>query len=57
MPVSFNIPQKMTYSDADSLIDGDLNYVSYQPIAGTSWGPSESFDINISSPDKVLDVS
>lgn len=57
MPVSYQIPQKMTYSDPDSLIEGELNYVQFQPVAGSSWGPSESFDINISSPDKVLDVS
>ena len=57
MPVSLNVPLRMTYSDPDSLIDGSLNYVNFGPVAGSSWVANESFDINISSPDRVLDVS
>ena len=57
MPSNFHITQKLTYSEPDSIVDGDLNYVQFQPVAGQSWVASETFDINVSSPDRVLDVS
>ena len=57
MPVSLSIPQNLTYSNPEQLVDGELNYIQYMPVAGSSWVANETFDINISSPDKVLDVS
>ena len=57
MPVSLNLTQKLTYNEPNSIVDGDLNYTQFQCVSGQSWSASESFDINVSSPDRVLDVS
>lgn len=53
MPVSLSPALK--YPDPPQLIDGDLNFVSFRPVSGTTFGPSEQIKINVQSPNELLD--
>lgn len=54
MPSSFQLPESLLYTPPVQTTDGDVNWVSFPPMSGSSFGPSESFKINVSTPNELL---
>ena len=54
MATSFQIPDSMLYSTPSKTLDGELNFVEFQPVSGSQWNANESFKIRLSSPDQFL---
>lgn len=54
MPIDFQVPDNMLYGSPQSMLDGDLNYVSYKPVSGETFTSGKSFKININSDNEWL---
>ena len=54
MPQELQLPDSMLYSQPKQVIDGDTNFVSFNPLTGSSYGPSQSFEIKLSSQNEFL---
>ena len=48
------IPREFDYSTISDDVAKESNYVSFSPVSGTSWGPSQNIDFRISSNDQFI---
>ena len=56
MPQDFNIPDSLSYKRPETVIDGDSNFVEFQPVAGSTFTQDQSLKIRVNSADEFLDV-